>query len=76
MTTITQQIKEYMYQCIEAGDCTDSAGVIIPTQLAESACDEFEGWDEDDKIAEIFFELAADVAEEVDQWNAIKGIVA
>jgi len=61
-TTILDQVKEYMQQCIDAGDCTDSAGVVSPAQLASAACDEFDGWNEDDDIPELFFELAAEFA--------------
>ncbi|HRA64397.1 MAG TPA: hypothetical protein PL187_00165 [Caldilinea sp.] len=63
MKSIRSQVKKYMRECIEAGDCTDDAGVVSPTQLAEAACDEFDGWDEDDNVPEFFFELAAEFAE-------------
>lgn len=66
-TTIQQDVKEFMRGCVEAGDCTDSAGVISPTQLAEAACDEFDGWDENDDIPDFFFVWASEVVSEDDR---------
>lgn len=66
-TALTKQIKEYMRECVGAGDCVDSAGVITPTQLAECACDEFDGWNEDDDVPEMFYELAAEVQSEYEE---------
>lgn len=66
--SLNEQIKEYMRECINDNCCcVDSAGVISPTQLAEFACDEFDGWDEDDNVPELFFELAIEVQAEYEE---------
>lgn len=62
--SLKSRVKEWMKEAVEAGDCTDSAGVISPTQLAEAACDDFDAWTEDYDVPEMFYELAAEVADE------------
>ena len=57
-----QEILDWMSVAVDAGDCTDSAGVVSPTQLAEAACDEWDAYDGEGEIPELFFELAAEIA--------------
>lgn len=64
--SIKAKVKEWMREAVEAGECVDSAGVISPTQLAEAACDEFDGFDEDYDVPEMFYELAAEVQSKVE----------
>ena len=56
------EVRQYMELLIAEGECTDSAGVVSPTQLAEAASDWFDGYDPDGEIDELFWELAADMA--------------
>jgi len=58
------EIYDWMREAADAGDCVDSAGVVSPTLLAEAACDEWDAYDEDGEIPEMFFDLAAEVAED------------
>lgn len=57
-----REIAEWMREA--ADDCVDGAGVVSPTLLAEAACDEWGAYDEDGEIPEVFFDLAAEVAED------------
>ena len=59
-----QEILDWMREAADAGDCVDGAGVVSPTLLAEAACDEWDAYDEDGEIPELFFDLAAEVAED------------
>lgn len=54
-----RKIKAWMKANME--DYRDECGEINATQLAEAACDEFEGWDGND-IPEVYFELAGWIA--------------
>ena len=65
-TKIRASVKQYMRECIHSGDCSDSAGEISRTELAEWACDEFDGWNENEDIPEFFFEWAHEVACEME----------
>ena len=57
-----QEILDWMGIAVDDGEYTDSAGVISPTQLAEAACDEWDAYDGEGEIPELFFELAAEIA--------------
>ena len=64
-----KQVKQYMMDCLIAGEHIDDAGEVELTQLAEDAASALDLYDGDD-IPETVFELAYQVAQKWERMAA------